>query len=541
MKMDFSKFKKISSDDKKTVMMHPRGHRIEIAHSGLSKEHVEGLKALKMSDGGEATSSHLHDDYSSDMKRQQVQDRYIGHPAPMNVQERKRLEHSVSERLGGRAVDLSMPTGMADGGEAGKELTLDLEGKNLPQAKVPLYQQPEIEQAAPYADQFGYQPPGAPQATSEQPVTNVQLPASAPAKPSPFSNNMAQDMSQQVSNIAQGQQQEAQAMAKYGQQEAVIARQHQNAEYEVAKHYERKSQEIDSERQAVYNDYKAGHLNPQHYMQSMSGFGKVMTGIGLLLGGISGGFTGGPNPVLEILHKNIDRDMDAQKAEMDKKQNLLSVLNQQFGNLKDATAMAKAMQADMYAAKIEEAGALAKSPIALARAKQAAAELRLKYEPQIQQMKINQALLSGSESGAVTPEVLVQRSPMVPDHQRPEMSKQLGKLRSLEELRDNMKESFNQIHSKTLNGAFSPNDVESAKQAFTGKLVQLSEGRYNYEAAQNLTNAMFPGKTDSSATASNKLVRLNSLIDSMAAEPRSMLEGVGIRVPKAANFTRREK
>ena len=38
MKLDFSKFKKIESNDKEVTMMHPSGHRIRISKSGLSPE-----------------------------------------------------------------------------------------------------------------------------------------------------------------------------------------------------------------------------------------------------------------------------------------------------------------------------------------------------------------------------------------------------------------------------------------------------------------------------------------------------------------------
>ena len=48
MKMDVSKFKKVSSDDKKTVLKHPRGHEIIIAHSAVSPSTRKQLGALRL-------------------------------------------------------------------------------------------------------------------------------------------------------------------------------------------------------------------------------------------------------------------------------------------------------------------------------------------------------------------------------------------------------------------------------------------------------------------------------------------------------------
>jgi len=46
MKMDVSKFKKVSSDGKKTILKHPRGHEIVIAHSAVSPSTRKQLSLL---------------------------------------------------------------------------------------------------------------------------------------------------------------------------------------------------------------------------------------------------------------------------------------------------------------------------------------------------------------------------------------------------------------------------------------------------------------------------------------------------------------
>lgn len=50
--LDLSRFKKVSSDRKCTVLRHERGHEIRIAHSGITPKMREQLEALEMHDSG---------------------------------------------------------------------------------------------------------------------------------------------------------------------------------------------------------------------------------------------------------------------------------------------------------------------------------------------------------------------------------------------------------------------------------------------------------------------------------------------------------
>lgn len=534
-------FQKVSSDGKTTQLKHKDGHTINIAHGALSPKMRKQLDELpNYSDGGTAG---LHENYSQDMKRQEAEESYTGKKTRPSESEQEYQQRR--KQFGPSTPRLTMPAGMADGGTTSNE---DVRKAMLnsneaedpmallqPQDQMNSYGLPTMQ---PQSSQSNAQS----EVSSEPPPSNMPLQTSKPTmqqQQNPIAQSMgnqADVLQKSLGQMEQGQKAEATAIGAQGKQEAQAARQQQASDQSLMDHYNAKSQEIDSERMAVYNDLKAGHIEPNHYLQSMSGFGQAMTAIGLALGGYGAGINGGPNTAMEFLNKQIDRDVEAQKAEMGKKNNLLSHLQQQFGNLRDATTMAKAIQRDLYSAKMEEAAAASKDPIAQSRAQQTIGEWHMKYEPEIQKMKMNQALLSGAKNGQVSPEILVQHSPLVPEHQRPEMAKQLGKLRALEDLRSNMHDSFEQIGNKFMNGLLSPKDVNSAKQIYAGKLVQLSEGRYNFEAAMNMVDAAFQSPWETSATSGNKLKRIDNLIDSMAAEPKSMLSGVGIELPKPVEF-----
>lgn len=81
--------------------------------------------------------------------------------------------------------------------------------------------------------------------------------------------------------------------------------------------------DIQTHQKQYIQDYAAGHIDPKHYQESMGGGTKAATAIGLLLGGISSARTGGANPAMQFLSQQIDRDIAAQQANLDKKKTLL--------------------------------------------------------------------------------------------------------------------------------------------------------------------------------------------------------------------------
>jgi len=56
------------------------------------------------------------------------------------------------------------------------------------------------------------------------------------------------------------------------------------------------------------------------------------------------------------LNRQIDRDIDAQKATLGRKESLLSANMRQFGNLHDATQMTKVMQTDIVSNQLKGSG-----------------------------------------------------------------------------------------------------------------------------------------------------------------------------------------
>ena len=299
-------------------------------------------------------------------------------------------------------------------------------------------------------------------------------------------------------------------------------------------HNTQTSQQIDAERMALHNDLQNGHVEPQHYLNNLSGFGQAMTAIGLALGGYGAGINGGSNQAMDFLNKQIDRDVDAQKAEMGKKENMLSHLNQQFGNLQDATTMAKALQMDMYSSKMLDLASKSKDPMALSKAQQLIMAMHGNYEPEMQQMKMRQAALSGAQNGSVSPERLV---PMLvpPSHQQ-KVYEEIGKAQDAASLEKDIMSTYDQA-AKEVGTSIRTSPALNKLRALALPMIHDKEGRVNEFEQKTLEN-IEPGKFDSAARrASNRDAWLKFMRQKQATP---IANSFGISIPKpTSGFNRR--
>jgi len=122
--------------------------------------------------------------------------------------------------------------------------------------------------------------------------------------------------------------------------------------------------DVNNEMNNLRADIMQNKIDPRRFISDMSTGNKIGTAIGLVLGGIGAGLTGGENVVLKQLNNYIEQDLYAQKANLGKKESLLNALNQKYGNINQAMQMARIMMTDslslqmkriasQYAGKIE--------------------------------------------------------------------------------------------------------------------------------------------------------------------------------------------
>lgn len=112
-------------------------------------------------------------------------------------------------------------------------------------------------------------------------------------------------------------------------------------------------------------------VDPDRYLKNMSTGQRILSMVGLIVGGLGGSL----KPV-EFLQKQIDNDIEAQKANLGKKQTQLGHLISVLGDQREAINQLRMIKTDMVKRKLERAGELAKGPMAKANAMAAVAELK---------------------------------------------------------------------------------------------------------------------------------------------------------------------
>lgn len=158
----------------------------------------------------------------------------------------------------------------------------------------------------------------------------------------------------------------------------------------------------------IFADIQSNKVDPNRLWNTASTGGKISASIGIILGGIGAGLTHGPNYALQSIDKAIDRDVEAQKLELGKKENLLSHYMQQGNSIMAAHSLAKADLLDVASAQMQKTAAqyagqkaAADAQIATGQLRQQAAVLRQQGTERELQIKSSQIGLQQQQAQAV--------------------------------------------------------------------------------------------------------------------------------------------
>lgn len=127
-------------------------------------------------------------------------------------------------------------------------------------------------------------------------------------------------------------------------------------------------------RQQAQAAIQDGHVDPNRFWNSKSTGAQITSIIGLLASGID--MTARPNAALDMFNKAVDRDIDAQKAEISKNENLLSAANEHFRNINSAAEFQRVMAGDLVSHQIDLAAAKATTPLALSQLHQLQGQIK---------------------------------------------------------------------------------------------------------------------------------------------------------------------
>lgn len=155
--------------------------------------------------------------------------------------------------------------------------------------------------------------------------------------------------------------------------------------------------------QADSDKFKAsiaqGSIDPGRLYSNMGVGQKIATGIGLILGGLGSGATGGRNVVLDHLNQLIAQDVDAQKANLANKNSLFHLNLEQTGDERQASLLTQRQLLDSTQVQLQAAAARASDPKAKAAAMQAYGQI----DYQKAQLDNSMQLLQWQRTLATTP------------------------------------------------------------------------------------------------------------------------------------------
>lgn len=202
---------------------------------------------------------------------------------------------------------------------------------------------------------------------------------------------------------------QAKVQEEQGRQQEAAYQQKLSQETDLLDHYQQAGDQLNSERAAIKADIANGHIDPDKFWtgytaangDKVAGHNKVAAGIGMILAGFNP--TNRPNAAIEMLNKQMDMGLEAQKQNLNSSHNLLSANLAQYKNLTDATMATRLQMNDAMQDKLGAAAAKATTAGAKNAALQAQSQLAQQAIPLAQTLQMRKTLMDLNSSGNKTP------------------------------------------------------------------------------------------------------------------------------------------
>lgn len=343
-------------------------------------------------------------------------------------------------------------------------------------------------------------------------------------------------MLQGINEQKQGAALAATGQAAQGQQIAQAAQANINAAVELQKANQDNFEELSGKRQDLMEDLANAHIDPNRYINNMSTGQRIMSGIGLILGGAGGN----GNMALDFLNKQIDRDIMAQHAELGKKENLLSANMNDFKNFEDARDFTKVNMNDILSAQMKQQAAKFQGTQAAANLLNTAGQLDQQNSQLFGQLSMRRTLLQGGANapGAEVPPEMKIRGLIPAGPEQDKYFTQLGQAQSTVKARDNLINAFDQVAKMQTIGNRLANPVQSKSQInalvepLTAGLSKETAGRYTEQDA-NAIKTLFPTMTDNAETVAKKRAQMIKTATEKMNYPE--LKSIGIDTESMGN------
>lgn len=572
-KLDLSKFKKVSGDKHQTVMQHADGHQLTVIHKALSPAMRSQFISL--------TATEKQEKKAEELKKPGVN-------VPKAHEGSKEAKPVMMAKGDDAKKEDAMPVAAAlkviqDAVKAPEDTTKI--STSLPavppealanpnpgsQVKPPevrtLSPEQQASSGASYTEALPAPPANLMPGMSAEPSggdINPPEPERAPAgaapatadatPPQPPADPMgteaySQNYMQGLGTAVEGITNEAAAAQQIGQETAKALQESAKQQQEIQKRFQSNQQEIMKETEGAIEDLRKQHITTNHLFASMNdgkGMGtgqKITTAIGLILGGIAGGMLHQENPADKFLNQMIDRDIEAQKAEMGKKENLVGAYFKKFGNMRDATDMARLIQLGWVDTQLKIAAANAQGPQAASRAQQSIGQLQMQAAPIMSNLAMRRTMQQSTASSNADPATKIRMLKMAGYMSEGDSHlayKELQEAQNAYKSRDNVMGAFDALVKLNTVGNRVGSPLQTARQvaakrdALTAELAKATAGRFTAQDSEMLAKN-WPQPGDTEETASIKRAALDALISDKLHYP--ILDAHGIQPQSAARFS----
>lgn len=280
---------------------------------------------------------------------------------------------------------------------------------------------------------------------------------------------------------------------------------------------------------AAMQAYQSKKIDPDRYWNSRSTGAKISAGIGMILGGLSSGATGGPNLAVETINRAIDRDIEAQKDDQSKAMNLWKMNREATKDDLEANLMTRNQMLTAVEAKTKMFAAQA-----------GGAEAQLKFAPvllDIQRQKQENYLRMGLMRGGMSetdPSQLVPILVKNPEQQK-QVYEEIGKAQNVAINKEKILKAFddasqeNTVMRTGAGYARTPASVMALHQLMLPNFKQI-DGTVRQAAMDESFHNLTPSPGDSNSKISTKRQALVDWMTSEASAP--IAKGNGLDLSK---------
>lgn len=438
MRINFKQFKKIRETGDKATLRDDRGHEITLAKKALNPHLLQTLSnlPLHLAEGGDVPQ--IDDQESS---------------VPTSFRPPADVQQGI---LQGPGATSQLPADHSE--EMRQKLHNAVDMFHHAKATIGniLFGSPE-ERAYLQGPQAAAQP------ANVQPAQGMRTPMMAQPQPQSAAAPNP-DQSQQIPGMSGGPDaynmiagglanskaanlQEAKDIGDLNARQGQIMSETNESQKQAFMNYQNDMQDIQQEREGLIKDIKNGFIDPKHYVENMSSGQKVGSAIGILLSGIGAGLTGKENLAMKFLNDQIDRDIGAQKMNLDQKNNLLSANFRREGNLQAAMTMTRINLNDIMSHRIGEEAAKSAYPLAMDKARQINAQIDMQNAQLMQSLHMQREALRGSNQQQDPEQRLGQlrTAGVINDKEFDEASKELNAVKNHAKQRDAVLAAFDQV------------------------------------------------------------------------------------------------